>query len=196
MKAFISKNIDQVSDRYALFNALVAPRPIALVTTLGANGVVNVAPFSYFNMVCVNPPLLSVAVQRKNGQLKDTARNILGRKEFVVNICSLDMAKQVTITGGDYPSEVSEVEIAGLHLIPSDSIKAPRVLGTLAQLECTLSQSIEIGDNKADLILGEVIRVHLSPDILEESGRINVAKLNPLSRLAGADYGRTELLMI
>jgi len=191
MKPFVSQDIAQFSDRYGLFNALVTPRPIALVTTLGRNGVVNAAPFSYFNMVCVNPAVLSIAVQRKDGQLKDTARNIFDSKEFVVNICSVDMAKQITIAGGDYPPEVSEIEMAKLSLQPSDRITAPRVAGSLGQMECVLSQIVPIGDGKADLILGEVVRVHLNPEILDSKGRIDVKKLDPLSRLAGADYGRT-----
>src|SRR5579864_8414594 len=105
-----------------LIKSIIVPRPIALVTSKGSNGVINAAPFSYFNAVCHEPPIVSIAIQRRGGVHKDTARNIIGSREFVVNICSLNLAKSVSITSGDFSPDISEVELANLSLLPSDKI--------------------------------------------------------------------------
>lgn len=174
----------------SFINSLVVPRPIALVTTVGRNGVVNAAPFSYFNIACTNPPMVSIAIERRRGERKDSARNIVERGEFVVNVCSVEMAKGVSIAGGDFPPEVSEIELAGLSLLPSVRVGAPRVANCLAQIECTLFQTIELGLDPTDLILGKIVEVHVHRSVIGEGGKIEIGKLNPLARLAGSGYAK------
>ena len=187
---FVTHNLENSEEPYFLLNSIIIPRPIALITTLGINGIVNAAPFSYFNAVCIHPVILSVSISRRESERKDTTRNILASREFVVNICSQDMAEAIVITGKDFPSEVSEVNEACFSLIPSQKISVPRIANTLIQIECTLHQSIELGIRKVDLILGEAMKIHIHKDILDSQGRIEIAKLNPLARLCGKTYGR------
>lgn len=175
-----------------LLNSIVVPRPIAFITSKGRDGTVNAAPFSYFNIVCTNPPIVSIAIQRRDGRRKDTSQNIIDLKEFVINICSLEMAKAVSISGGDFPPDVSEIELANLELLSSDKISVPRVANTFAQMECMLNQVIEVGKDPADLILGEVIQVHLHKSILNTKGLVDVEKLNPLARLAGITFAKVS----
>jgi flavin reductase (DIM6/NTAB) family NADH-FMN oxidoreductase RutF len=175
-----------------LLNTIIVPRPIAFVTSIGTDGVVNAAPFSYFNAVCGDPPLVSIAIQRRKGQLKDTSRNIAANRQFVINICSLGLEKAVSIAGGDFPPDVSEVTLAKLDLVPSVRVAPPRIANTLAQLECELHQMFVVGHQQADLVIGEVKILHLHRDILTESGDVDVAKLNPLARLGGSAYAKVE----
>ncbi len=191
---FISQEMEECSFVTPLLNALVSPRPIALITSVGPNGVVNAAPFSYFNIVCTDPPILSIAIQRRRGMRKDTAHNILFLKEFVVNICSLDLLKAVSLVGGDFPPNVSEVELAGFSLLPSSQITVPRIANCLAQMECILHQAISVGYDQSDLILGEIVRTHVHKEILDSAGGVDLEKLNPLARLSSHTYGRVDAL--
>lgn len=175
-----------------LIHSIVVPRPIALVTSKGFNGVVNAAPFSYFNIVCTEPHIVSIAIQRRCGERKDTARNIIASRELVINICSLNLAKSVSIAGGDFPAEISEVEVANLSLLPSQKISVPRIANTLVQMECLLDQVVEVRKDVVDLILAEVVRVHIHNDILNSNGHVDVPKLNPLARLAGISYAKID----
>ena len=172
----------------SFINSLVVPRPIAFITTLSEEGIVNAAPFSYFNIACTNPAMVSVAIERRNGERKDTSRNIVATHEFVVNICSLELAQAVSISGNDFPPHVSEIELAGLSLIPSQKIRAPRIANTLAQLECRLYKIIELGKDSTDLILGEIVQVHVHKTILNDEKKIDPVKINPLARVAGPTF--------
>lgn len=172
-------------------NSIVVPRPIALITSKGENEIINAAPFSYFNVVCASPFIVSIAIQRRNGERKDTARNIVASKEFVINICSLNLAKSVSIAGGDFPPDMSEVELANFSLLPSNKISVPRIANTSIQMECILDQMIEVRTGFVDLILGEVVCVHVLCDILNSNGYVDIQKLNPLSRLSGIAFAKT-----
>lgn len=188
---FLTQSPDECPNSCSLLlNSIVIPRPIAFVTTLGATGIVNAAPFSYFNLVCTHPSIISLSIGRKNNVRKDTSSNILATKEFVINICSTELAKAVSIASTDFSPDVSEVEIANLSLISSHIVSPPRIANTLVQMECVLNQVIEVGPNQTDLILGQVIKIHLHKDILNAQSRIDVAKLNPLARIAGPTYAR------
>ncbi|MFC2049219.1 flavin reductase family protein [Chlamydiota bacterium] len=186
--AFVTHHLEGSTQPYPFLNSIVVPRPIALITTLGANGIVNAAPFSYFNAVCANPVILSIAISRRDGQQKDTARNIFASREFVINICSQHLASAVNLAGMEFPPDVSEIDMANLSLIPSQKISVPRIANTLIQMECRLYQSFEVTDQKINLILGEAVRIHIHKDILDSHGRIEIAKLNPLARLSGKTY--------
>jgi flavin reductase (DIM6/NTAB) family NADH-FMN oxidoreductase RutF len=189
---FTSYDMSQSSHSSNFINSIVVPRPIALITSKRFDGVVNAAPFSYFNVVCTQPHIVSIAIQRQNGEFKDTTRNILASKEFVINICSLYLAKPVSITGGDFPPNISEVELAHLSLLPSQKVSAPRIANTLVQMECVLDQIIEVRKNIVDVILAEVKIIHTHKDILNDKGYVDVLKLNPLSRLSGISYAKTS----
>lgn len=173
---------------YHMMNSLVVPRPIAFVTTLGTNCVLNAAPFSWFNAVSSLPPILSISVARRGSDLKDTARNIRDTREFVVNICPRHLAPEVSLAAGDWPADVSEVDKAGLHTLPGSAVKVPRLKEASAHFECRLEQIISVGDNSVDLILGRVLAIHVRRGILDERGRVNMQKLDPLARLAGDDF--------
>jgi len=186
---FITHDLIGSVKPYTFLNSIIIPRPIALITTKGTNGVVNAAPFSYFNIVSLQPAIISVSIGWLNGKRKDTAHNIFSTKDFVVNICSIEMAQAVTQTSQDFPRDVSEIEVAQLSLIPSENISAPRISNTPIQLECRFNNSLEI-ENAGELILGEVVKVHLLKEILNSNGHVDVALLNPLARLAGQFYAK------
>lgn len=172
----------------SFINSVIVPRPIAFITTFGPGGIVNAAPFSYFNIACTNPPMISVAIERRKGERKDTSRNIMVHKEFVVNICSIELAQAISLAGGDFPPDVSEIELSNLSLLPSEIVSVPRVANTLAQIECKLHQALELGRDPTDLILGEIVKVHLHKKIVGKDGKIEVEALNPLARLSGSTY--------
>lgn len=177
-------------DKYKLLIGCVVPRPIAWVTTLSRTGVLNAAPFSYFNVACIEPMMISIAVSRKPNQvMKDTARNIQETGEFVVNMVDRFNVDAVNQSSADYPQDVSEVEQIGLTSVASRAINPPRLAESRIHFECRLHQIVTLGDPAAsDLIIGEVIHVHVQ-DALYHEGRIDLAGFAPVSRLAGHTYG-------
>jgi flavin reductase (DIM6/NTAB) family NADH-FMN oxidoreductase RutF len=180
-------------DNYKLLIGSIIPRPIAFVTTLSENGVLNAAPFSFFNIVTANPPMVSVSVQRKNGVQKDTASHAAARGEFVVHIVDERYIEAVNQTAAPVPTEVSEVELAGLTPVPSDKIAVPGVAEAKMRMECVLEQNIPLGGEEGapacDLLIGRVVQFHID-DSLYEQGRIDPDALRPVSRLAGDDYAK------
>nr|WP_144923773.1 flavin reductase family protein [Paenibacillus bovis] len=179
-------------ENYKLLIGSIIPRPIAFVTSEAADGTVNGAPYTYFNIVSSNPPLLSIAIQRKSGQLKDTARNILEKKEFVVHIVDELNVEKINETAASLPPTQSEIDAAKLQLIPSEVVSVPGVAESKVRMECVLEHSIELGEDGAigvDLIIGKVVRFHIDEKIYDE-GRINQKELAAVSRLAGADYAK------
>ncbi|HWP82611.1 MAG TPA: flavin reductase family protein [Bacteroidota bacterium] len=178
------------TEMYYFMTASIVPRPIALVTSTSGKGIVNAAPFSYFNAICTSPPTIMIAVGRRNGEMKDTARNILERREFVINIVNEELAEQMNITSGTYPPDVSEVELAGLSLTPSVKVSVQRIAKSPIQFECVLSQAIEVGNDPTDLILGEIVLMHIQDHVMKE-GRIQPELLQAIGRLSGSYYCRT-----
>ncbi|MGE7273722.1 flavin reductase family protein [Brevibacillus panacihumi] len=176
-------------EKYKLLIGCIVPRPIAWVTSLGENGKVNAAPFSYFNVASIEPMMVSVAVMRKPGSvLKDTARNIAANGQFVVNMVDVHNVDAVNQTSADYPADVSEVEALGLQTSPSTMLEVPRLTASRIHFECKLHQIVELGSPvTSDLIIGEVVHVHVA-DELYEAGRIDAAAFSPVSRLAGHTY--------
>jgi flavin reductase (DIM6/NTAB) family NADH-FMN oxidoreductase RutF len=164
-----------------IFNTVV-PRPIAWITTLSEEGVVNLAPFSFYNAVTTKPPIVIVSIgKRKDGSLKDTARNIRETKEFVINVVSEEFLEKMHESGKDFPPEVSEAEELGIELEPSALIKPPRVKGVPAALECRLKEIVEIGDTPMDLVIGEVVAINYREELLETQKGI-------VGRLGGKCY--------
>jgi flavin reductase (DIM6/NTAB) family NADH-FMN oxidoreductase RutF len=176
---------------YNLINGLVAPRPIALVTSLSPNGLLNAAPFSSFNYLCHNPPILGMGVAAKSvtdGQieLKDTARNIEQTGEYVVNVVTEDIAQKMNICGVDFPSEQSEPDIAGFTTEPSLVVKVPRLKESHAAFECKLYDTLKPGTAGARIILGSVVAVYVDDQYVDPAGPyIKAEELHSIGRMNG-----------
>lgn len=188
MKAIQPASLSE-RDNYKLLVGSVIPRPIAFVTTLSEKGVLNGAPFSYFNVVTSNPPMISVSVQRKNGIQKDTARNANDRESFVVHMTDASNVEAVNDTAANVSSDESEIILAGLTPVASTQIDVPGVKEAKIRMECTLEKSIALGEDDAgcDLLIGRVVCFHIDENLHEE-GRIDAAAFQPVSRLAGNNY--------
>src|SRR5699024_1660835 len=177
-------------DNYKFLIGSIVPRPIAFVTTHSEKGILNGAPFSYFNVISSNPPMISLSIQRTKGKQKDTARNILNHNEFVVHIVSEQYVEKIDRTAASLPSDESELEIAGLTPIESVDIAVPGVKEAKIRMECIMEQSLELGDVNSpgcDFFVGRVVQYHIDKSIYEQ-GKINPRDLAPVSRLAGSDY--------
>lgn len=178
-------------DNYKLLIGSVIPRPIAFVTTLSEKGVLNAAPFSYFSIVSSSPPLLSIAVQRKNGEAKDTARNAIARGELVIHIVDKSMAAAVNETAANLPPEESEIALTRLSPIDSEVVAVPGIREAKVRMECVLDQSVTVGGTEeaptTDLLIARVVRFIMDEEIYK-NGYIDPVKLNPVSRLAGSFY--------
>ena len=179
-------------ENYKLLVGSVIPRPIAFVTTLSDDGVLNGAPFSYFNIVSSNPPMISLSIQRLEGKQKDTARNILKKKEFVVHIVDEQNVEKINKTAAQLPPHESEIELAELTKVESTKINIPGVKQAKIRMECILEHALELGDKDrpgCDLIIGKVIQFHVEND-LYDNGRINATGLAAVSRVAGSNYAK------
>ncbi len=177
------------TQRYKLLTALVVPRPIALVTTIGAEGVVNAAPYSFFNTFGQDPPLVVLGIERRERTVsKDTGRNIDATGEFVVNLVDEDLAAAMNLCAVDFPPEVSEPEIAGLALAASRFLRPPRLAAAPAALECRLFTLMRIGGSR-ELVIGEVVGAHVRDGLLDrERLRIDYERYRPVGRLCGDLY--------
>jgi flavin reductase (DIM6/NTAB) family NADH-FMN oxidoreductase RutF len=177
-------------ENYKLLIGSIIPRPIAFVTTSSRDGIVNGAPFSYFSIVSSNPPMISIAIQRKDGIQKDTARNINELKEFVIHIVDEQIVEKVNTTAANLPPEQSEIELVNFTQINSTKISVPGIKEAKIRMECTLEKSLELGGSDepgCDLIIGRVVQFHVENNIYE-NGRIDPSGLAAISRLAGQDY--------
>ena len=176
-------------DRYKLLISLVILRPIALVTTLGPTGVVNAAPFSFFNMFSETPPLCVLGLQCKNdGGLKDTSAHIRDRGAFVVNLVDEALGPQMNICAIDFPPEISEIEAAKLNLLPSEKIAVPRIAEAPAALECRHYTTLEVSRERR-LAIGEVVHIHVRAGIVDpDKLRVDMKAYRPLARLYGNFY--------
>lgn len=180
-------------ERYRLMISSIIPRPIAFVTSVGKEGVVNAAPFSYFNGVTSTPPIISISVGYRKGMAKDTGRNIRETGEFVVNMVSHDIAEKMNIASADFPPDVSEIVEADLETMPSELVTPPRLAESPVQMECKLYKLIEIGEGPNDLILGEVLRWHIHQGVkIDERYHIDPASLDIIGRLGGPQYCTTK----
>jgi len=177
------------ADNYKLLTNLVIPRPIAWVTSQNEHGLVNLAPFSFFNAVGADPIYVVISVgQNDAGQPKDTARNILANREFVVNMVTEDLFEAMNISAADFPPDQSEMDAAQLASEPSVRIAVPRIASSQVSLECKLFSTQTLGKNT--LIIGEVVMFHVADQLLGE--RFHVNNFAPLGRLGSPSvYCRT-----
>jgi len=178
------------------FKACVVPRPIGWITTLNEAGVVNLAPFSFFNGVAGDPPVVMFAPGGRkadgppNGS-KDSLANAERTGEFVCNVATWDLRHAMNLTSAPAPAGVSEAEAAGLEMIPSTLVKPPRVKASPVHLECRYLQTVDLPSNNAAarnaVVFGEVIGIHIDDSVLSD-GLVDMAKLRPIARLGYMDY--------
>jgi len=174
---------------YKLLTNLVVPRPIAWISSQSPEGLVNLAPFSFFNAIGANPVYLIVSVGLNDaGELKDTTRNIQASGEFVVNMVTEDLFGAMNLSAADFPADMSELEIAGLHTAPSIHIAVPRLAEAQVSMECKLHQTQSLGGNT--LIIGEVVMFHVVDHLVAE--RFHIEGFAPIGRLGSPSvYCRT-----
>lgn len=175
---------------YKILSSLVVPRPIALVSSLSAAGVVNAAPYSFFNVVSEAPPLLVIGLHHNaDGTPKDTTRNIAESGEFVVNLVDEDIAAAMNVCATDFPADMSELGPAGLTTAPSTVVKPPRIAEAPAALECRREVSLAFGD-KRELVIGRIVHVHVRDGIMTENFNVHLDRYRPVGRLFANLYGR------
>ncbi|WP_198672120.1 flavin reductase family protein [Pseudogemmobacter bohemicus] len=178
---------------YKLLVATVMPRPIAWVVTKSAAGIVNLAPFSFFNVMGDEPPTVVLGISPgRDGGLKHSAQNILDSGEFVVNLVPFALAGAMNLTSIDAPAGVSEAELAGLDLTPSAKVAPPRVTASPVALECRLSHRLDTGPRQM-LLVGEVLSIHIEDRFVLNAarGHVDTPGLDLVGRSFGADYVRT-----
>ena len=171
---------------YRLLCGVVVPRPVAWITTVADNGCVNAAPFSSYNYVAHSPPMVAVNIGRRNGRLKDSARNIEDNKEFVVNVATLPNMELMHSTSAEFAPDESETSLLGIALLPSTQVRPPRIAVSPVQMECRLHQLVRLGEFNT-LYIGEVLAFHLS-DQLYDGRNVDSKLLQPISRLGGPWY--------
>lgn len=181
---------------YKLLIGCVVPRPIAWVSSIDADGVRNLAPFSYFMAITDNPPTIAFSSGPRGADTgggrrgrKDTARNAETTGEFVVNVVDDALAEQMNLSSGDYPPEIDEFRVTGLTAAPGVRVKAPRVAEAPISMECRLVRAIPVGRGPHTLVLGEIVYFHVRDDLYDPTtGRIDMHRLRPVGRLAGQLY--------
>lgn len=178
--------------RYKLMASLIVPRPIALVTTISASGVVNAAPFSMFNMLGEDPPIVMISINRlHDGRLKDTAANILANGEFVVHLADEVIADKMHGCGEPYPSEVSELDMVGFTAAPSLSVKPPRIVEAPVAFECVQHELLQTESRY--VFIGRILSLHVRDGLVDtERWRVRLQEFFPVGRFGASFYVRTR----
>lgn len=181
------KELSAMKSHHMLRN-LVMPRPIALVSSVNPQGLVNVAPFSFYGVLSVLPPLLGIAIGRRQGLEKDTLINIRNTRELVINVVTEAMARQINITAIDFPPGESEVGPSGFNTRPSMIVKPPLIVESPAQMECKVTDILEFGHDKGahDFVIAEVVMFHVQDELCHD-GQPDCLGMKVLGRL-GDDY--------
>ncbi|WGR91252.1 flavin reductase family protein [Bradyrhizobium sp. ISRA443] len=189
---YTPENLTQ-RERYKVLTSFVLPRPIAWVTSMGVDGVVNAAPFSFFNVFCEDPPLCMFAVNRRpDGREKDTLSNIQATSEFVVNLTDEPLARAMHETSGDFPPEIGEPAYLGLKLAPSSKVAVPRLADTPWAMECRTWKLIDVNGNR-QLIMGEGINFYIRDELWDrEAMRVHMERYHPIGRMFADRYCRTD----
>jgi flavin reductase (DIM6/NTAB) family NADH-FMN oxidoreductase RutF len=180
---------------YKLMIGSIVPRPIAFVSSVSPDGIRNLAPFSFFTGVSANPPVICFCpmVRSSDGKKKDTLHNIEATGEFVVNVVSEDIVRQMNMCSGEYPPEVDEFALSRLTPVDSDLVKPPRVGEARISMECKLRQIVPVSDAPlgASIVLGEILRFHVQ-DALFDNFKIDPDRLRAVGRMGGPAYTRTK----
>lgn len=174
----------------------VVPRPIALASTIDKAGNINLSPFSFFNCFSANPPILVFSPSRRgrDNTTKHTFENVKEIPEVVIHIVTYDMVEQVSLSSCEYPKDINEFVKSGLTPVPSEVVRPPRVAESPIAFECKVNQIIELGDKGAagNLVICEVLRMHIHEAVLDEAGRINPNMLDAVARMGGDNYLRAQ----
>lgn len=174
----------------------VAPRPIAFASTVDVNGKPNLSPFSFFNVFSANPPILVFSPSRRvrDNTTKHTLENVEATKEVVINVVNYDMVQQMSLTSTEYPEGVNEFEKAGLTMLKSDMVKPFRVAESPVQFECKVNEIIKLGSEggAGNLVICEVLKFHIDPEVLNDDKSINQKKLDLVARAGGSLYSRAN----
>jgi len=173
--------------RYALMISALIPRPIAWISTISANGAINLAPFSYFGGIASSPPLVGVSIGRRRGNKKDSLRNLEETGETVIHIPNRELAEKMVLSSGDYPPDIDEFDLVGLTAVPSVLVRPPRIAEAPVALECTVEKILELGDDPDGFVICRIVLFHIRDDILED-GRVVSERLQSVGRLGGAEY--------
>jgi flavin reductase (DIM6/NTAB) family NADH-FMN oxidoreductase RutF len=184
----------EVLDVYRAIVGVVTPRPIAWVTTIDIEGRVNLAPFSFFNAFGANPPVVIFSpTLRRDGTKKDTLLNVEATGEFVLNAAVESLAEQVNLSSKELPHGEDEVALTGLTVRPSLKVKVPRLVESPVNLECRVRQIIPVGDGpiSANLVIGEVVVIHVDDHVLDGSGGVDPRRLRTIARLGGSFFCRS-----
>jgi flavin reductase (DIM6/NTAB) family NADH-FMN oxidoreductase RutF len=193
LRTFIPESLS-IKERHGLLLSAIGPRPIAWVSSIDSEGRPNLAPFSFFNIFSSNPPVLifSPARSGRTNTTKHTLDNAIAHPEVVVNIVDHELLDQMVMTSLEYPQGISEFEKAGLSMIASERIAVPRVKEAPVQLECKVLEVRPLGSEGAagNLVICEVVLIHVNKDILNAEGQIIQSKLHLLGRLGGAWYSK------
>jgi flavin reductase (DIM6/NTAB) family NADH-FMN oxidoreductase RutF len=182
------------------FKSIVVPRPIGWITTVSAEGVVNLAPFSQFNNLGYDPPYVMYAAANfpTGTRPKDSVRNAVDTGAFVVNMATYDLREAVNITASAVDPDVDEAALAGLEMVPSQLVKPPRVKASPVHLECVYHCMLSLPGRNLErshhVVIGRVIGVHIRDDVLTADGRVDVLKIRPLARLGYHDYTSVETM--
>lgn len=187
----------QTTDHHGLphspFKSLIVPRPIGWASTISADGIVNLAPFSFFNGLADAPPMVMMACNGTvgEGRRKDTLSNIEETGEFVINLATEALKEAMNASSAMAPADVDEFDLAGLTPAPSEMVKPPRVAEAPAHLECTYLQTVSLPatnpEQPNNMVIGQVVGIHISDDVLTD-GMVDTAKIRPLARLGYMEY--------
>ncbi|MBI5965744.1 MAG: flavin reductase family protein [Chloroflexi bacterium] len=179
---------------YKILTGSVLPRPIGWISSIDMSGRPNLAPFSFFNVVCSNPPtvLFCPMIRSLDGKTKDTLNNVRATNEFVVNIVTEDLLNAMNASSIEAPGEFNEFDYAGLTLAPSVAVKPPRVAESPIHFECRVREIIEIGNDPGggSIVIGTILRIHADDGVMLGEDKINLTALKPIGRLMGSGYCR------
>lgn len=181
---------------YGLLIGSVIPRPIAWVSTVGEDGVYNVAPFSFFNAFCPRPMMLGFSMMNADDRpRKDTLANVVATREFAINLANEDVLEQMDLTSRPIPASASEFEDVGLTPKASVVIRPPSVAEAPVTFECRLFEIVDFGGNPGagSLVIGECVHLHIADDVMRD-GRVDPLLLKPVARLGGGTYARPQIL--
>lgn len=193
MKSFLPSKLE-TKHLYGMLSGSIGPRPIAFVSTVDKDGRPNLSPYSFFNVFSANPPILVFSPVRRvrDNSIKHTLENALENKEVVINVVNWDLVQQVSLSSTEYGQGVNEFDKSGLTMLESDLVKPPRVKESPVQYECKINDTISLGEEggAGNLVIAEVVKIHIREDLLDENLHIDQHKIDLVSRMGGNWYSR------